>query len=380
MTPDTELASARPTLSWIALRELGQPIETVANALIDFISRANTSLDLAIYDAFFPDEPFDRDSSDKIRTLTIAILDALQAAEDRGVRVRAIYNDDDGPGPYPNVMQRGRPRSFLSKLGHAVPARGVDGRDDLMHHKYMVRDADDATNAAVWTGSTNWTADAFTTMENLVITVTGQGIARSYLANFEQLWSTGLVEDTGDFDTRPVAGEYRGEPFAVTAMFSPGRGAEMSQLIATRIGVARVRVRVCSPVVTSAPILGTLAEVIRLGRVDTQVTVDAPQMQQVERQWAKDPRSQWKLPILRELQGSGCFAAKQSTAFGTAEHHNFMHAKLVVTDDWVIAGSFNCSRSGERNAENVLVIRNRPFADECAAYAEAVHASYLASN
>lgn len=380
MTSEIQLPNARPTLSWIGLRENGQPIQTVATALIGFIAGATTMLDLAIYDAFFPDEPFDKDRDGKVRTLTNAILEALQDAEDRGVRVRAVYNDDDGPGPYPEVTHRGRPRSFLSKLGQAVPARGIDGRNDLMHHKYMVRDAEDASTAAVWTGSSNWTADSFTTMENLVVTLTGRAIAQSYRANFEQLWSTGLVDDSGDFETKPVAGEYGGEPFAATTMFSPGRGAEMSQLIATRIGVARTRIRVCSPVVTSAPILGTLAEVVRLGRVDTQVTVDAPQMSQVEKQWNKDQRSAWKLPILQELRGSGCFAAKNSERYGTAEHNNFMHAKLVVTDDWVITGSFNCSRSGERNAENVLVIRNRVFADECAAYAEAIYTSCLAKN
>ena len=33
-----------------------------------------------------------------------------------------------------------------------------------------------------------------------------------------------------------------------------------------------------------------------------------------------------------------------------------MHAKVVVADDVAFVGSFNFSRSGERNAENVLEI------------------------
>ena len=37
-----------------------------------------------------------------------------------------------------------------------------------------------------------------------------------------------------------------------------------------------------------------------------------------------------------------------------------MHAKVVVADDIAFVGSFNFSRSGERNAENVLEIRDAP--------------------
>ena len=36
-----------------------------------------------------------------------------------------------------------------------------------------------------------------------------------------------------------------------------------------------------------------------------------------------------------------------------------MHAKLTVADDTVFLGSFNLSRSGEQNAENMLEIRDR---------------------
>ena len=35
-----------------------------------------------------------------------------------------------------------------------------------------------------------------------------------------------------------------------------------------------------------------------------------------------------------------------------------MHAKVTVADDVVFVGSFNLSRSGEQNAENVLEIED----------------------
>lgn len=45
-----------------------------------------------------------------------------------------------------------------------------------------------------------------------------------------------------------------------------------------------------------------------------------------------------------------------------------MHAKVVVADDAVFAGSFNLSRSGEDNAENMLEIEDAAMADRLAAW------------
>jgi len=53
-----------------------------------------------------------------------------------------------------------------------------------------------------------------------------------------------------------------------------------------------------------------------------------------------------------------------------------MHAKLVVADDTVFTGSYNHSRSGELNAENVLEIRDAELADRLAAYVDEVRGRY----
>ena len=52
-----------------------------------------------------------------------------------------------------------------------------------------------------------------------------------------------------------------------------------------------------------------------------------------------------------------------------------MHAKVVVADDTTFVGSFNFSRSGERNAENVS-IRDAAVADRMASYVDKVRARY----
>jgi hypothetical protein len=51
--------------------------------------------------------------------------------------------------------------------------------------------------------------------------------------------------------------------------------------------------------------------------------------------------------------------------------HDFMHA-VTVADDDVFMGTFNLSRSGERNAEDVLEIEDSALADRLASYGRGV--------
>src|SRR5581483_10135832 len=73
---------------------------------------------------------------------------------------------------------------------------------------------------------------------------------------------------------------------------------------------------------------------------------------------------------------AGPFTGKESTPYGDGTVHDFMHAKVVVCDDTTFVGSFNLSRSGERNAENVLEIEDASIADRLAAFVDAVRTKY----
>ena len=358
------------------LTDGGQDANVAADRIVPFIEAAQRTLELAIYDAHFdrdegPHAPARPDAS----YLTGRIIGALEAAEQRGVQVRAIYNDVDGPGPFPSPQPPSGP-SFLQRLSNSVPIHGLDGRFDLMHHKYVVRDADDAANAAVLTGSTNWTTDSFTRMENSILTIPGTALAQTYRTDFEQLWPKRRVDNSGRIDEVASDVSYAGAPMSVRALFSPGRGRKMSQLIAQRIGEATRRVRICSPVLTSTPILGTVAEVLHDGKVDTLVTTDGTQMRQVLEQWHADGRAAWKGPLYEHVRSSGKLAEKHSTPYGPGTLHDFMHAKIVVADDWVLTGSFNCSHAGETNAENLVEIHSSAMADRFVEFVERVHARY----
>jgi len=184
------------------------------------------------------------------------------------VQLRLAYNVD-----HPEDVPVPPPPKTEPELVEALPfpTAAVPGVPDLMHHKYVIRDG-----SAVWTGSTNWTADSWTREENVVVTVESRAVAARYLEDFEQVWQTRDVEKTGKVDTAPVDGGIR-------VWFCPGRGERLAHRIAKAIGTAQRRVRIASPVISSGPILGTLAQVASDGRIDLAGVVDRTQVEQVLR-------------------------------------------------------------------------------------------------
>ena len=113
--------------------------------------------------------------------------------------------------------------------------------------------------------------------------------------------------------------------------------------------------------ITAAPILATLAQVAGDGQVD------------VAGAWTR--RSSRTSTAVVGDRGLGvedarcsrrslgaAFSGKSSTPWAPGTLHDYMHAKVTVADDVVFRGSFNLSRSGEQNAENVLEIHDPALA------------------
>src|SRR5205814_7146834 len=190
--------------------------------------------------------------------------------------------------------------------------------------KYIVRDRD-----SVWSGSTNWTDDSWTREENVIVVVKSTGVAIRFQEDFAQLWKKRKVEASGRVASDPI----RVGDAPVRTWFAPKRGEKLAHRIADAIGGAERRVRVASPVISSAPILGTLAEVAADGKVDLAGVVDATQIHQVLYQWHENGDSSWKTPALRFLLERGNFTGKASTPWGPGTVHDFMHAKVTVEDD-----------------------------------------------
>jgi phosphatidylserine/phosphatidylglycerophosphate/cardiolipin synthase-like enzyme len=328
-----------------------QPLET-AQLVAEFLGEARRSLDLAQYDFHLLPEA------------AAVVGGAIVEAARRGVAVRMVFNvDHRNPIPVPPPPEPDA--RLIASLG--IPAKAIAGVPDLMHHKYVVCD-----DESVWTGSMNWTDDSFSRQENVVVVARSRELAGAFSRNFEELWQSGIVEESGFIEPRPVpVGALEVRPW-----FTPGHGEDLSARIAKAIAHARARVRICSPVITAAPVLATLAQVISEGRLDVAGCVDVTQVRGVVHQWSENGNAAWKLPLLRRVL-DGDFSGKDSTPWQPAGSlHDFMHAKVTVADDVVFAGSFNLSRSGEQNAENVLEIHDGELADRLAAYIDEVRRRY----
>jgi phosphatidylserine/phosphatidylglycerophosphate/cardiolipin synthase-like enzyme len=334
------------------LTDGGQAAVDVAREVAAFVDAAERSLELAVYDL---------DVSDESEAI---VLGALRNARDRGVEVRLVYNVN-----HPNPIPVPPPPTSVPEDVAALPVESlaVSGIPDLMHHKFVVRDV-----TAVLTGSTNWTDDSWTRQENLMVSVESPALGEAYALAFDELWSGRPVLDVGRVEPRRVDVGGR----LVRPWFCPGYGDALSHRVAKAIGRARSRVRICSPVISAGPVLGTLAEVAAEGRVDVAGCVDATQLAYVHQQWTAMQVSAWKIPLLEKIVDCAPFSGKNSTPWAPGSLHDFMHAKVTIADDIVFCGSFNLSRSGERNAEDMLEIHDAALADQLARFVDGVRARY----
>lgn len=334
------------------LSDGGRPAAAMATEIAEFLDAARRSLDLAHYDFHLAEE-------------TSALVGgAIRAAHGRGVAVRILYNlDHRNPIPVPPPPE---PDGVLIE-SFDVPFKPISGVPDLMHHKYVVRDGE-----AVWTGSMNWTDDSFSRQENVVVRIESEEVAAAYTEDFEQLWETGEVERSGFVEPRTLGVDGT----AVRVWFTPGNGEDLSARIARAIFRAKRRIRIASPVITTGPVLGALAQVSSEERVDLAGVVDQTQMAGVVYEWGQNGNIFWKLPLLQRGLARG-FTGKRSQQWRPEGGvHDFMHAKVTIADDVVFAGSYNLSRSGEQNAENVVEVESPELADRLAAFVDESRALY----
>ena len=318
------------------------------------------TIDIAIYDLRLDASPAE------------TVFAAFDEAMKRGVGVRLMFNQDHAqviPVPPPPEIDM----AFIDRLRSiGVLVKPIPGVPDLMHHKYIVRDAG-LPQAVVLTGSTNWTNDSWTREENVVFTIASAEVVASYLANFEELWQRPVVATSGRFTAQwsTLADSTRVRPF-----FCPGRALKLVHEMARSISSAQHRIRICSPVITSGPLLGALAEVIEHPGPDISGVYDATQMDEVQHQWATQATASWKIAAFQTITKAVKFGSKRSTPYAKGSVHDFMHAKILIADDYVYAGSFNLSHSGEQNAENVVLFQSSQVADLCANYIDHVAATY----
>ncbi len=346
------------TLHPMFLAEGAQSARDVAHALARFCAEARKTLHIAIYNV-------------RLEPAIASILGAVLLERARaGVDVRIVHDESE---PDDGVLRRGdvklpstrtRIVELLAGQSWRVQIRGVRG-SALMHDKFVVRDAG-GRGAAVWTGSANFTTDAWTGQENNIVIVHSNDVASSYEDAFEDLWRTQRIAGTG----ADAQGRMSVSGRLVEVLFSPGgRGDAIAQKIAQVVEGARRRVLIASMVVSSRVILEALLHARR--RVTVAGIVDGASMRNVIRSLgaAGDDRAGMTKSLMRSL------VAKRSTPYDPTHPDaplNFMHNKVVVADDLVVTGSYNFSKHAGMNAENVLVIDDAGFATLYANYIRAL--------
>ena len=222
-------------------RDGGQTAVDVANQAAEFFEAAHKSLELALYDIRLHDEAAE-----------IVKGSAARRAGPRGDGTARLQRRSRRPDPGAAAAEDGA--ELLEAL--PLPTRAIAGVPDLMHHKYVVRDRE-----AVWTGSMNWSQDSWTRQENAIVIARSPELGRAYGLNFDQLWEDGSILG-GTVEPRPVdVGGIEVRPW-----FTPEHGEALAHRIAKRIGQAKRRIRIASPLISSGPILGTLAEVCSDGK------------------------------------------------------------------------------------------------------------------
>jgi phosphatidylserine/phosphatidylglycerophosphate/cardiolipin synthase-like enzyme len=366
-TPTSELIPGENDLTVTFLAQGAQTGAQIATMLASFIAKAARTLDIAAYD--FRLEP-------ETAAIVVAALRERAAA---GVRIRIAYDSDRAlmPNFKPNLMAGMDPalsgtEAFVESLGY--PSKGISGLK-LMHNKYVVRDADQPT-AQVWTGSTNLDDAAWTLQENNILRIASAQLATYYAEDFEQLWQTSEIGESGSFGTRDVALTYRGEAAHVRVLFAPGGGETINALVAQTVQQASWRVRICSMLLNAGNLLGALRDLLAEGNVTVDGVYDRTQMAEVLVQWQEIPHNRWKIDAFKEIVARAGLVGKNSTPYTPTSVHDFMHDKALVVDDTVITGSYNFSRSAELNAENILFIDSRPLAAEYSAYIDRLIAKY----
>jgi phosphatidylserine/phosphatidylglycerophosphate/cardiolipin synthase-like enzyme len=333
------------------LEQGGQQPAAIAALLADFLAAAKKTLHLAIYDFRLSD------------AVAAPVVKALRDRATAGVEVRIVYDFGKKQRPFP--CSGGDPAppgtsTFVKKLGDGVATKPITGGDPhqprLMHHKYIVRDGQ-----SVWTGSTNWTDDSWSLEENNIIRLESPALCGYYEKDFAELWARGDIANTGEHDR----GVLNVDAAAVTVAFAPGDGMAIDHEVANRIALARRRIRVCSMVVNSGAILGSLNDALKHSALDYSGIYDKTQMDGVLDQWKGQP-SEWKIAAFKQIAAP--LAGKRSTPFAPGSKHDFMHNKVLVCDDTVITGSYNLSHSATENAENILMIRDPELAERYVAY------------
>lgn len=275
----------------------------VDERLVAFVDAATRTIDAAVYD-------FDLAN----------VAAALARARGRGVQVRFVTDTDTWTSTNSNV------RTAWRILSQAEIPIVDDRRGPIMHHKFMVVDAQ-----RVWTGSWNWTTGDTYRLDNHAIEIDSPELAGSYGAEFERMFTQRQFGGA----KRAGSGRARLSEIPAESYFAPKD--PITRRIVERVGAAA----------SSVSFLAFSFTEDRIG--DAMIARHAAGIP--IRGVFESTGSRTRFSELGRLRGAGLDVLPDGNPYA-------MHHKLIVVDGATsIFGSFNFSaNAADDNDENILFV------------------------
>lgn len=296
-------------------------------AIVNFIDGATKSLDIAIQE--LESQP---------------IADAvLRAQRDRGVRVRVAlegdYLTEDKPviDPWVPDGENEANRRIHSALLRAKVAVITDLNPALFHQKFVVRDLGVSGKASVLTGSANFTPTDTSVNLNHVIIIKGERIAKTYAAEFAELWGGTFGAIRERHEPEPMETKIGG--VRVKVLFAPDHAPEMEMMKQMLKAQERVDFAIFTFTRTSG--IDDTMVALQRGGIPVRGILDRGQGNQA-----------WAATDGLNAGGVDLFLIAPNT--GVRKLH---HKLMVIDRQVIIAGSFNYTDPANRlNDENLLVL------------------------
>lgn len=299
-------------------------LTTACMSLVREINSAKHNIDFAIYGTDNQPE----------------VINALYRANNRGVKIRWVYDTDKhGKTIY---LENFKLKKTLTEAKSDIEynknliLKNNKYKDAIMHNKFFIFD-----NAKVWTGSANISqTDLSGFNANSVILIKSRDIADIYEKEFEMMYD-------GYFhvykNKTPENSVHLGAS-NISVWFSP-KDKIIENKILPIIDNAHKYVYVPVFVVTDKSFVNALINAKNRG-VDVKLIVDATSASN-------------RYSAVKYLRAN-------HVKLKTENRAGKMHMKSIVVDDrYLIVGSMNFTKSGERyNDENVLIIENPYMAKE----------------
>lgn len=269
-------------------------------AVIEDIDQADRTIEIAV---------FDLDLS--------RLADALIAAKKRGVRVRLVIDSENLETPEVSEV--------AGRMQQANIPITFDDREAFMHNKYIVID-----RRVVWLGSWNMTENDTYRNNNNMLRLRSQLASNAYAQEFEAMFA-GMFGPRKPINQRPSISL---DETPVDIYFSPEDG--VAKYILAEIKRARKNIRFMAFSFTSADIADAMIERHAAG-VDVQGVM--------ERQNAGGLGA-----VFNQLTDGGVSVVEDGNCY-------ILHHKVIIIDDRiVITGSYNFTKSAERDNDETLVI------------------------